>query len=464
MNRDYWLYNIYAPQGEEQIARRAAFYDWYQEHKNDEEPPSFKDLAKQFGTCHTNIVNWVRKLGGFPNRIDYAESVVRIAIRYLETVETAIASDLLNAGVPASRLSEVKRELRKRRPELFAKIKRPSGNGRRDAISNTQRRALIRDLFNENPQAGFAEVMAALNCCEETARTILKRRFAKRRDEIETFRRDNPNATVDAIAQRFEVNPEQVKAFIYKPSRQSLYLTTIENRRARVLDAYKENPGGGVKYIVEHTGLSYELATKYVKDLIEDGILQDDTLTTSPAALATAYRQWLDDWKKSPDEMQEVTRVDACYMYGIELDEVIRFEVRSGHSCAGAKASRVADIPRIKRTAKTLQESLDRKPTVGEVALAHPAPVDVVKKAIVERPDLLDVIDDTGSDNGAALACEGLFLEGAGSFDAPDYWIEEVRTRGGLGVNLTGAFWRRYFALWKLRHKGFEFRNGKWVK
>lgn len=63
MTRDEFVYSDarLTPKYREMSKKRAAFYDWFQKHKDEELPP-LKTIAKQFNVDLATISYWIRKI------------------------------------------------------------------------------------------------------------------------------------------------------------------------------------------------------------------------------------------------------------------------------------------------------------------------------------------------------------------------------------------------------------------
>lgn len=69
MTKDEFVYGINntSARGRKYARLRERFYDWFQEHKNDEKPKKALVVAKRFGINECTVRIWIEKLGGYTN-------------------------------------------------------------------------------------------------------------------------------------------------------------------------------------------------------------------------------------------------------------------------------------------------------------------------------------------------------------------------------------------------------------
>lgn len=67
MTKDEFVYGINdsSARGRKYARLRDRFYDWFQEHKNDDKPKKTEAVAKKFGVNSYTIRHWIEKLGGY---------------------------------------------------------------------------------------------------------------------------------------------------------------------------------------------------------------------------------------------------------------------------------------------------------------------------------------------------------------------------------------------------------------
>lgn len=246
--------------------------------------------------------------------------------------------------------------------------------------------------------------------------------------------------------------------------------TAYEKQRARVLAVLKINPAGGCLNAARFLRMSLPNTTHHARKLAEEGLVPESVLRVDARRAAAAYKQWLKDWNDAPAEVRTLRQDDACYMYGVELEDLASFEFNSGYYLdyhkkelatfndgTGREAVRIAEA---------LVDALDRKATFRELAMCTKSSEPALRRFAFSGygHKILQFIDvDAPEDREPALTYNGDFLEGAGVFSAPEAWQKEIKERGGMGVNLTGGFWRRYYEIFQHRQKGETFKNGRFI-
>ena len=429
---------------------RAAFYDWFVEHCNDEIPPRYCDIGALFNVSTQTAGDWVNYLGGFI-KLPKEERATRAVIRYLETTEGNVKdATLLELPVDApskTSLHKVIKNVRERRPELALRIlvTTPLTKYSKD------RAAIIEAWLKEHPKATYSDLVAALGINPKSARRILAEHWRPQTEAAAAYLRENPAATAAELAHRFGFGIERARRVLAgaapTDARNGGYISLTYK-------AYEANPGGGVKGIVAATHLPYETVTRAVRSLIDDGLIPHDYLTCDPLQLHKAYKQFINDWETAPEEMFDVTVVDACYMYNVELADIRKFEAQSGRRLR----SRARDLKELKdetsafpieRACDIIRDATDRKASVAELMAVCRISRDAVEKTLDAAPYLATRV--ARNFKPEVISYNGELPEALGEFNPPEEWVIETRKRGGLGIILTGGYWRRYFELWQTK-------------
>lgn len=245
--------------------------------------------------------------------------------------------------------------------------------------------------------------------------------------------------------------------------------TPVEILRARIVAAYKVNPRASLLEIARLLKYPLVTLTAQARRLVDDDRLPDSILNADPLQVAQAFNQWKQDWLNDPAEMSTLKLEYACYMYGVEIADIRRFQAKTGFYLANEKKAYIEGVDAFTQEAiaiaARLSDALDRRASIKELATVYDVPAFVIEriKATPAWKELAQYVDENSDADGAALPFGGLFIEGAGEWQAPETWLLKIKSEGYMGIALTGGYWRRYFQLWERRCNGYTFKNGQWV-